>query len=189
MNCANTSHGEIGFCNCNTCSENEGDCDAHDECQDGLACGSNNCPASLGFDSEVDCCYPNSCPGTCGNPTWKGDNYCDDQNNNCGCEWDGGDCCGNDVNTQYCSACECLDPNAGNSRKHTIIKSITDNRRKKNHRKNSVPRHPRHLGKENRMSKLRPQQFGRNIKILQYYLKILRGILPIHANVQARVYW
>ena len=29
----------------------------HIECQDGLACGSNNCPASLGFDSEFDCCY------------------------------------------------------------------------------------------------------------------------------------
>ena len=57
VNCATASNGEIGFCNCNTCSENEGDCDAHDECQDGLACGSNNCPASLGFDSEVDCCY------------------------------------------------------------------------------------------------------------------------------------
>ena len=49
--------GKIGFCNCNTCSENEGDCDAHDECQDGHLCGSNNCPTSLGFDSEVDCCY------------------------------------------------------------------------------------------------------------------------------------
>ena len=56
VNCTTTSSGEIGFCNCNTCSENEGDCDAHDECQDGLFCGSNNCPASYGFDSEVDCC-------------------------------------------------------------------------------------------------------------------------------------
>ena len=56
VNCASKSNGEIGFCFCNTCSENEGDCDAHDECQDGLACGSNNCLASLGFDSEVDCC-------------------------------------------------------------------------------------------------------------------------------------
>ena len=45
------------FCNCKTCSENEGDCDAHDECQDILACGSNNCPASLGFDTDVDCCH------------------------------------------------------------------------------------------------------------------------------------
>ena len=57
VNCATVSNGEIEFCNCNTCSENEGDCDAHDECQDGLACGSNNCPASLGFDTEVDCCH------------------------------------------------------------------------------------------------------------------------------------
>ena len=51
----------------------------------------------------------------CGSPHWKGDNYCDDENNNAGCEWDGGDCCGDNVNTQYCSACECLDPNAGGS--------------------------------------------------------------------------
>ena len=57
VSCATVSNGEIGFCNCNTCSENEGDCDAHDECQDGLSCGSNNCLASLGFDSEVDCCH------------------------------------------------------------------------------------------------------------------------------------
>ena len=50
------SNGEFGFCYCNSCYENEGDCDAHDECQDGLLCGSNNCPASLGYGSEVDCC-------------------------------------------------------------------------------------------------------------------------------------
>ena len=57
VNCASVNNGEIGFCHCNTCSENEGDCDSHDECQNGLGCGSNNCLASLGFDSEVDCCY------------------------------------------------------------------------------------------------------------------------------------
>ena len=71
MNCATVSNGEIGFCNCNTCSENEGDCDANDECHDGLFCGSNNCISTLGFDSEIDCCsstqimspnYPNSYP-------------------------------------------------------------------------------------------------------------------------------
>ena len=56
VNCATVSNAEVGFCNCNTCSENEGDCDAHDECQDGLFCGSNNCPVSLGYGSEVDCC-------------------------------------------------------------------------------------------------------------------------------------
>ena len=59
----------------------------------------------------------NACFGTCGSPQWKGDNICDDENNNCGCEWDGGDCCGSNVNTNYCSACECLDPNAAGSRK------------------------------------------------------------------------
>ena len=68
------SIGEIGFCGCITCSEMEGNCDAHDECQDGLVCGSNNCLASLGFDSEIDCCsiitnimspnYPNAYPST-----------------------------------------------------------------------------------------------------------------------------
>ena len=50
-------------------------------------------------------------PGdACGSPQWFGDNYCDDDNNNEECGWDGGDCCGDNVNTQYCSACECLDP-------------------------------------------------------------------------------
>ena len=41
----------------------------------------------------------------------KGDGECDDTNNNCGCDWDGGDCCGNNVNSTYCSQCACLDPN------------------------------------------------------------------------------
>ena len=57
VNCATASNAEIGFCNCKTCHENEGDCDFHDECQDGLFCGSNNCPDYLGFHSEFDCCY------------------------------------------------------------------------------------------------------------------------------------
>ena len=44
--------------------------------------------------------------------SWIGDDYCDDQNNNAGCQWDGGDCCGNDSDSwdNFCSACECLDP-------------------------------------------------------------------------------
>ena len=70
VNCATESIGDDKFCYCNTCSENEGDCDSHDECQDGLKCGLKNCQSSLGFDSEVDCCFhgiispnfPNSYP-------------------------------------------------------------------------------------------------------------------------------
>ena len=36
-----------------------------------------------------------------------GDGYCDDENNNAGCIFDGGDCCGNNINTQYCNECIC----------------------------------------------------------------------------------
>ena len=56
VNCSTASNGDDGFCNCNTCSENEGDCDYQFHCQDGLSCELDNCPASLGFDSEIDCC-------------------------------------------------------------------------------------------------------------------------------------
>ena len=77
VNCTSVVNGEIGFCYCHSCSENEGDCDSNEECQDGLACGSNNCPATLGFDSNVDCCinaisspnYPNSYPSNA-EETW-----------------------------------------------------------------------------------------------------------------------
>merc|ERR1712038_2036649 len=41
--------------------------------------------------------------GTCKIPEWKGDGYCDDENNNSECAWDGGDCCGSDVDTSYCT--------------------------------------------------------------------------------------
>ena len=47
----------------------------------------------------------------CGSPHWKGDNVCNDENNNKGCGWDGGDCCGDNVKTANCSSCQCLDPN------------------------------------------------------------------------------
>ena len=53
----NVMNGDIGFCSCQSCSENEGDCDFHHHCQDDLECGSNNCPASFGFDYNTDCCY------------------------------------------------------------------------------------------------------------------------------------
>ena len=53
VKCAN----EGDFCtSVNPCKEDEGDCDLHDECQESLVCGSSNCPTSLGFDLNVDCC-------------------------------------------------------------------------------------------------------------------------------------
>ena len=39
------------------CEVDNGDCDSHEECQDNLVCGLNNCPESLGYDPTVDCCY------------------------------------------------------------------------------------------------------------------------------------
>ena len=34
-------------------------------------------------------------PSECPKPKHKGDGFCNDENNVCGCSWDGGDCCGN----------------------------------------------------------------------------------------------
>jgi len=57
-----------------------------------------------------------NCQGTCKFKNYKGDGNCDDENNNCGCGYDGGDCCkktvkGGTVKTKFCKACACLDPN------------------------------------------------------------------------------
>ena len=38
------------------------------------------------------------------------DGICDDANNIEECQWDGGDCCGDNVVTSDCSVCACLDP-------------------------------------------------------------------------------
>ena len=48
--------------------------------------------------------------GGCSQPKNKGDGSCDDENNHAGCGYDGGDCCGDDVNKDYCSECTCKDP-------------------------------------------------------------------------------
>ena len=43
----------------------------------------------------------------CQVPSWKGDKFCDDVNNVASCEFDGGDCCGSNVNKQFCTVCKC----------------------------------------------------------------------------------
>ena len=45
-------------------------------------------------------------PSPCIN-SWKADGYCDDNNNIDICDYDGGDCCGDNVNTSYCYECTC----------------------------------------------------------------------------------
>ena len=49
----------------------------------------------------------------CSNPSWHADGYCDDVNNKEACFFDGGDCCGSDVNTEYCYECLCLEGSEG----------------------------------------------------------------------------
>merc|ERR1712025_789078 len=67
---------------------------------------------------QCKCIDPNNLgepPATCGLLQYKGDTRCDDENNNKGCGWDGGDCCpktvaGGTVLKDHCSQCKCLDP-------------------------------------------------------------------------------
>ena len=58
----------------------------------------------------------------CNNPNWIGDGYCDDVTNTMECNYDGGDCCLDPVNIQYCSECQCLDGGSG-----TTINPATTN--------------------------------------------------------------
>ena len=55
---------------------------------------------------------PNNCLNDslldCAVPSWKGDGICDDQNNFEDCEYDGGDCCGTNINKHFCVECECI---------------------------------------------------------------------------------
>ena len=43
----------------------------------------------------------------CQFPLLIGDGFCHDYNNNYHCSFDGGDCCGPCVNTEFCSECKC----------------------------------------------------------------------------------
>merc|ERR1712159_404185 len=74
---------------------NTGSCDSYDRCL---------CKASA---------TTTTTPG-CGDPYYKGDGFCDDFNNNPGCDYDGGDCCAatsraGHVKTKYCKKCACID--------------------------------------------------------------------------------
>merc|ERR1712000_274900 len=72
-------------------------------------------PAVTGVDPETTPSSTCKDGSKCKNDKWKGDGNCDDKNNNCGCAYDGGDCCistnkNGEVNKNYCNDCECMDP-------------------------------------------------------------------------------
>ena len=43
-----------------------------------------------------------------GESSWIEDGMCDDINNNGTCGFDGNDCCGANVNKEYCYNCDCI---------------------------------------------------------------------------------
>merc|ERR1712025_1323513 len=92
------------------CDDDNNNCGC--EYDGGDCCGSN---VKTAYCTQCACKDPNfkggACSGTCGAKQYKGDGNCDDENNNCGCAYDGGDCCGLDVKTTYCKECACKDPN------------------------------------------------------------------------------
>ena len=63
------------------CGDYQGDCDFDGQCLDGLVCGLNNCPESLGYDPEVDCCYSTTVGSedfcTTDNPCDINEGHCD----------------------------------------------------------------------------------------------------------------
>merc|ERR1712200_259966 len=70
-----------------------------------------------GWDNYCNDCFCIEIPETTEAPSecidqWIGDNFCDDQNNNPECDFDGGDCCQEEAGDgwdNYCQICECLD--------------------------------------------------------------------------------
>jgi len=103
-------HKKDGFCddvnNVPECNYDDGDC-----CNNGHS-------GQFRYCKECECKDKThhkkgaQCQGKCGSTKHKGDKFCDDDNNSCGCGWDGGDCCGHNGNNnqfEFCFKCKCLD--------------------------------------------------------------------------------
>ena len=86
-----------GFCNDETnipaCNYDGGDC-----------CGRN---VNVDHCSQCNCFYKETCDAGVTN-NYVRDGYCDDETNIPACHYDGGDCCGSCIFTEYCSNCDCL---------------------------------------------------------------------------------
>ena len=49
------------------------------------------------------------------------DGYCNDETNIPECNYDGGDCCGSCINTDYCTNCTCIGNIIGNGVPNTLV--------------------------------------------------------------------
>ena len=90
------------------CNDESNNADCH---FDGGDCTTNTSTTTQATTTGQGSTNSTTAGGCTGNPSWIGDGYCDDNNNNMDCSYDGGDCCGCNVETSYCSVCGCLDPN------------------------------------------------------------------------------
>ena len=70
-----------------------------------------NCQESSGTTSGPITTTTTNILSGCGSPQWANDKWCDDENNNVNCNWDGGACCNNNAAgwDTYCKECECLE--------------------------------------------------------------------------------
>ena len=57
----------------------------------------------------------------CTNGELIANGFCDDETNNVWCNYDGGDCCGLCVATDYCSDCQCSDEYIDNMGSNPLI--------------------------------------------------------------------
>ena len=100
--CGSKGYDNDGFCDANNnnagCNWDGGDC-----------CGLNKgryqyCKKDAKRCKCQDCTHvpKTTPPPTCAKKAYKGDGQCDDNNNNAGCDYDGGDCCGPTRGTKYC---------------------------------------------------------------------------------------
>ena len=52
-------------------------------------------------------------PKDCTNGRLIANGICNDETNNAECEFDGGECCGSYINTDYCTNCSCIGNGTG----------------------------------------------------------------------------
>ena len=50
-----------------------------------------------------------------------GDGFCNDEANNRDCNFDGGDCCGSCINTDFCVNCSCIGDIIGNGIPNAVV--------------------------------------------------------------------
>merc|ERR1712216_997663 len=78
-----------GICRCGFCDDSNNNCGC--DWDEGDCCGSSGKNKQFNYCSDCLCLDPNmqdGCSGGCGASAYVGDGFCDDDNNNCGCDWD-----------------------------------------------------------------------------------------------------